>query len=140
MIRQKRVLAYITRDTDRGRELLVFEIPAVPDARVQVPARRVDPGEELEPALVREIEEESGPKHVRIVRELPGFEEHYASRYDNHGYHVVPTEEVPTRGITSSTEAGTTPATSFATAGSRSSRNFTCSSDSIPLSIYSWSR
>lgn len=94
-LRRQRVLAYITRDTDRGRELLVFEHRDHPDAAVQVPAGRLDPGEDLESGLLREIEEESGLRTVRIVRDLPGFEGHYPSRYENHGFHLVPTEELP---------------------------------------------
>ena len=30
-----------------------------------------------------------------MVRELPDFESHYESRYDNHGFHVVADEELP---------------------------------------------
>ena len=29
------------------------------------------------------------------MRELPGFERHYESRYDNHGFHLVPIVELP---------------------------------------------
>jgi 8-oxo-dGTP pyrophosphatase MutT (NUDIX family) len=94
-LRRARVLAYITRDTDRGRELLVFEQPGDPDAGVQVPAGRLDPGENLVTGLLREIAEEAGLDAVRIVRELPGFESHYESRYDNHGFHVVVDGETP---------------------------------------------
>ena len=60
-----------------------------------MPAGRLDPGEELVPALMREIEEESGLTGLRLLRELPGFEEHYPTRYENHGFHLVPTEELP---------------------------------------------
>ena len=94
-LRRQRVLAYITRDTELGRELLVFEHRDFPDAGVQVPAGRLDPGEDLESGLLREIHEEAGLTDVRIVRELPGFEEHYESRYDNHGFHLVPTADLP---------------------------------------------
>ena len=74
MTRRRRVVAYVTRDTDGGRELLVFEDPKHPHIGVQVPAGRLDPDEELEPAVLRELAEEAGLHHVRIVRELPGFE------------------------------------------------------------------
>jgi len=90
-----RVLAYITRDSDRGRELLVFEHAGMPEAGVQVPAGRLDPGEELEPGLLREIAEESGLVNVRIVGELPGSEDYYENRYENRGFHVVSDEELP---------------------------------------------
>jgi 8-oxo-dGTP pyrophosphatase MutT (NUDIX family) len=94
-LKRQRVVAYITRDSVRGRELLVFEHRDFPDAGVQVPAGRLDPGEDLEAGLLREIHEESGLTAVRVVRELPGFEEHYESRYDNHGFHLVPSVELP---------------------------------------------
>lgn len=93
-LKRQRVLAYITRDSARGRELLVFE-QEEPGSGVQVPAGRLDPGEELVPALMREIEEESGLTGLRLLRELPGFEEHYPTRYENHGFHLVATEELP---------------------------------------------
>lgn len=94
-LKRRRVVAYITRDTDQRRELLVFEQAGDPEAGVQVPAGRLDPGEELEAALLREIAEESGLTDVRITRYLPGFEDHYANRYENHGFHVVVAEETP---------------------------------------------
>ena len=95
MTRRRRVLAYITRDRDGRRELLVFDDPVHPHTGVQVPAGRLDPGEELEAGLFREIEEESGLTGVRVARELPGFEDHYSSRYENHGFHVLLDEEAP---------------------------------------------
>lgn len=88
-LKRGRVLAYITRDGVNSRELLVFDDPEHPETGLQVPAGRLDPGEELEPALLREIEEEAGLTDVRIVRELPAFESHYQSKYDNHGFHVI---------------------------------------------------
>ena len=60
-----------------------------PRIGVQVPAGRLDEGEDLESGLRRELEEEAGLKNFRLVCELPGFEEHYPSRYENHGFHVV---------------------------------------------------
>ncbi len=94
-LRRQRVLAYVTRDAEAGRELLVFEHRDYPEAGVQVPAGRLDPGEDLVPALFREIEEESGLTGLQVVRELPGFEDHYPSKYENHGYHLVPIEPLP---------------------------------------------
>lgn len=94
-LKRQRVVAYITREGENGRELLVFEHAGQPEIGVQVPAGRLDPGEELVSALLREIAEESGLDNVRIVRELPNFEIHYESRYDNHGFHLVADEELP---------------------------------------------
>jgi 8-oxo-dGTP diphosphatase len=93
--RRRRVVAYITREREGSRELLVFEHRDHPDEGLQVPAGRLEPGEELEAGLLRELEEESGLTNVRILGELPGFEDHYPSRYENHGFHVVLDEEAP---------------------------------------------
>jgi 8-oxo-dGTP diphosphatase len=88
-VKRQRVVAYVTRERNGRTELLVFEDPKHPHIGVQVPAGRLDPGEELEAGLLREIQEEAGLTNARIVGELPGFEEHYPSRYENHGFHVV---------------------------------------------------
>jgi 8-oxo-dGTP diphosphatase len=88
-VKRRRVLAYITRDCNGRTELLVFAHGDDPEIGVQVPAGRLESGEELEAGLRREIEEEAGLTNFRIVRELPGFEDHYPSRYENHGFHLV---------------------------------------------------
>jgi 8-oxo-dGTP pyrophosphatase MutT (NUDIX family) len=93
--RRQRVVAYITRERNGRTELLVFDHRDHPRAGTQVPAGRLDPGEELEAGLRREIAEEAGLTDVRVVRELPGFEDHYTSRYENHGFHVVLEEDAP---------------------------------------------
>jgi 8-oxo-dGTP pyrophosphatase MutT (NUDIX family) len=80
---------------DGRTELLVFDDPEHPYIGVQVPAGRLDAGEELEAGLLRELEEEAGLTNARIVQELPAFEDHYPSRYENHGFHVVLEEEAP---------------------------------------------
>ena len=95
MTKRRRVLAYITRERNGRTELLVFAHREYPEVGLQVPAGRLEPDEELEAGLRREIEEEAGLTNVRIVRELPGFEDHYPSRYDNHGFHVVLDREAP---------------------------------------------
>jgi 8-oxo-dGTP pyrophosphatase MutT (NUDIX family) len=88
-VKRRRVVAYVTRARDGRTELLVFEDPKHPYLGLQLPAGRLDPGEELEAGLLRELEEEAGLTNAQIVRELPGFEAHYQSRYENHGFEVV---------------------------------------------------
>ena len=95
MTRRRRVVAYVTRDRDGERELLVFDHLDYPDLGPQLPAGRLDPGEDLETGLLRELEEEAGLTRVRIVRELPGLENHYSNSYENHGFHLVLEEEAP---------------------------------------------
>jgi 8-oxo-dGTP diphosphatase len=86
-----RVLAYVTRERDGRRELLVFD-QNDPDAGTQVPAGRLEQGEELVPGLLRELEEEAGLRNVRVVRKLgtypPGALPH-GSAYTNHAYEVA---------------------------------------------------
>ena len=59
------MVAYVLR----GRELLVFEHGAFPDAGTQVPAGTVEEHEAAEVAVVREVREETG-LDTRLVREL----------------------------------------------------------------------
>ena len=90
-----RVVAYVTRERDGQKELLVFDEPAHPawvSAGTQVPAGRVDPGESLEETLLRELDEEAGLVGVSIVRKIgtyqPGTLPHGVD-YLNHAYEVA---------------------------------------------------
>lgn len=57
---KKKVLAYITRNHSGRDEVLVFLHRDHPEAGLQVPGGTVDPGEDLDEAILREIYEESG--------------------------------------------------------------------------------
>jgi 8-oxo-dGTP pyrophosphatase MutT (NUDIX family) len=81
---RRRVLAYVTRERDGRRELLVFDQEADPGAGTQVPAGRLDPGETLENGLLRELHEEAGIERATIVRELGSWN----TRYENHAFEV----------------------------------------------------
>lgn len=86
-----RVLAYVTRERDGRRELLVFDHRDDPDAGTQVPAGRLEPGEELEAGLLRELEEESGLADARVVRKFGTFALHelpHGRRYTNHAFEL----------------------------------------------------
>ena len=82
---RQRVLAYVTRERDGAKELLVFDHRDHPGAGTQVPAGRIDPGETLEECLHRELDEEAGLRG-RVVRELgrPAWPE----RYENHAFEI----------------------------------------------------
>ncbi len=88
LLLRKRVVAYVTR----GRDLLVFDHRDEPDVPTQVPAGRVDPGESLEAAVLREVEEETGVA-VTVVGELAAPEEfaqlHGPGVHESHVFHAV---------------------------------------------------
>jgi 8-oxo-dGTP pyrophosphatase MutT (NUDIX family) len=87
--RRQRVLAYVTRERDGVRELLVFDHRDYPDAGTQVPAGRLDPGESLEEGLRRELHEEAGLEHLTVLRELDWPDEFLAdSEYEQHAFEV----------------------------------------------------
>jgi 8-oxo-dGTP pyrophosphatase MutT (NUDIX family) len=90
------VVAYVTREREGVKQLLVFDHRDRPEAGTQVPAGRIDPGETLEECLRRELREETGLEHVRIVRELE-MDGNWLDeqRYENHAYEVAPDGEVP---------------------------------------------
>jgi len=91
-----KVLAYITRERDGRRELLVFTHRDDPEAGVQVPAGTVEPGEPIEDALFREIREESGLTDAQLVRQLA---EHEEVEWDNnrHVFHLIAPNGAPDR-------------------------------------------
>jgi 8-oxo-dGTP diphosphatase len=98
---RRRVIAYVTRERDGRRELLVFDHRDYPEAGTQVPAGRLDPGETLQEGLLRELHEEAGLHDVRIRGEIAGPEEFDrllpGSRYANHVFHLEPIQELPDR-------------------------------------------
>ena len=61
-----RVAAYVIRQLARP-ELLVFDHLGMPQAGTQIPAGGVQPGEELERAVLREVAEETGLVTARVV-------------------------------------------------------------------------
>jgi 8-oxo-dGTP pyrophosphatase MutT (NUDIX family) len=86
-----RVVAYVTRVRDGRRELLVFDHRDHPDAGTQVPAGRLEAGEDLEAGLARELHEEAGLDDARIVRRLGEFDGEalgHGVGYRNHVYEL----------------------------------------------------
>jgi len=62
-----KVTAFVTRESDRGRELVLLEHP---NAGIQIPAGTVEPGETPAQAVMREAREETGLDHLSIRRYL----------------------------------------------------------------------
>ncbi|EQC45187.1 NUDIX domain protein [Bacteriovorax sp. BSW11_IV] len=73
MITKNKVLAYIFRNNNGVKELLVFDHRDFKDVSPQVPAGTVDDGEPFEVAAVREVYEESGLKFERPTSFLGSF-------------------------------------------------------------------
>ncbi|WP_443333840.1 NUDIX domain-containing protein [Streptomyces sp. CB02488] len=70
MIRPRiRVAAYAVRHR-AAPEVLVFDHVGMPEAGTQVPAGGVEPGEEPEEAVLREVAEETGLLTVAVVRQI----------------------------------------------------------------------
>jgi ADP-ribose pyrophosphatase YjhB (NUDIX family) len=92
---RQRVVAYVTRDREGRTELLTIEHEKYPEEGIQVPAGRLDLGENLEDGLRRELAEETGLERVRIVRELPEFESTYENFCENHAFHLVVEQKTP---------------------------------------------
>ena len=62
-----KVTAFITRDLKDHREILVFQHPT---AGIQLPAGTVEPGEDIETAVIREAQEETGIQTFRLQSHL----------------------------------------------------------------------
>ncbi|PFN28423.1 NUDIX hydrolase [Bacillus cereus] len=96
MLYKKKVHAYITREKEGIMQLLVFKHRDIPEAGVQVPGGTVDEGETLEAAVLREIQEESGLRHLCIERLLADYIIHVKEKKEyqkRHFFHVtLPTD------------------------------------------------
>ena len=67
----QKVTAFIIREKDGVKELLVFKHPT---AGVQIPAGTVEKGEDIETAVKREVYEETGLRFVEVENYLGCFE------------------------------------------------------------------
>ena len=63
----EKVTAFITRDTPRQREVLVFEHPV---GMIQIPAGTVEVGESVAEAALREAQEETGLTSLTLLAYL----------------------------------------------------------------------
>ncbi|MBA3384831.1 MAG: NUDIX domain-containing protein [Actinobacteria bacterium] len=116
-----RVLAYVTREREGRKELLVFDHRDYPSAGTQVPAGRLEPGEELEAGLLRELEEESGLANAHVTHQFGTFaprELLHGRRYTNHAFELE-APGAPDTGSTSLPGTETTPGSCSSTGGCR---------------------
>jgi ADP-ribose pyrophosphatase YjhB (NUDIX family) len=86
-IRYPKAVAYITRETQGRKQLLVFTHCDHPDAGVQVPAGTAHEGEELEATLFREVKEETGLSGLHLERKLAVHDYIHPDTYNIHERH-----------------------------------------------------
>ncbi|MFZ7806662.1 NUDIX hydrolase [Bacillus thuringiensis] len=92
MLYKKKVHAYITREKEGFMQLLVFKHRDIHEAGIQVPGGTVDEGETLEAAILREVQEESGLRHLCIERFLADYIIHVKEKQEyekRHFFHVT---------------------------------------------------
>ncbi|MHB0801053.1 NUDIX domain-containing protein [Bacillus thuringiensis] len=92
MLYKKKVHAYITREKEGVMQLLVFKHRDIHEAGIQVPGGMVDEGETLEAAILREVQEESGLRHLCIERFLADYIIHVKEKQEyekRHFFHVT---------------------------------------------------
>ncbi|MFV0937648.1 MULTISPECIES: NUDIX hydrolase [Bacillus cereus group] len=92
MLYKKKVHAYITREKEGVMQLLVFKHRDIHEAGIQVPGGTVDEGETLEVAILREVQEESGLRHLCIERFLADYIIHVKEKQEyekRHFFHVT---------------------------------------------------
>jgi len=94
-----KVIAYIFRNKDKKKEILVFKHRDFPQAGLQVIGGTVDPGEDKIPALIREIYEEAGLIFSEYDNIKKIGETHYQRRDNgeiNHRhYYIIEKNDLP---------------------------------------------
>ena len=97
--RKSKALAYITRQSSQGFELLVHVHKDFPEAGVQVPAGTIDADETAEQACLREAFEESGIQNLQVASVLGDTE--IIADWDNgnthhrHFFHLIAPGSLP---------------------------------------------
>ncbi len=71
-------------------QLLVFKHRDIHEAGIQVPGGTVDEGETLEAAILREVQEESGLRHLCIERFLADYIIHMKEKQEYEKRHFFP--------------------------------------------------
>ena len=64
----KKKYMHILQEKKRGYAITCFKHRDIHEAGIQVPGGTVDEGETLEAAILREVQEESGLRHLCIER------------------------------------------------------------------------
>ena len=93
-----KVAGFIIQPNENSEIEILGFLMNVPVAMYRIVGGNVDPGEKIEEALFREIEEESGLKNLRIIRKL-GIQRYYKAYIDanveRHDFLLIPTDRLP---------------------------------------------
>lgn len=95
-----KVLAYITRQQDKKRQLLIFSHLGFPEAGLQVPGGSVESEEDLQTAVLREVAEEAGLTEFSAIDYLGEkfFVAHTKREiHQRHFFHLVINGQSPDR-------------------------------------------
>ena len=95
---KQKILAYLIREDKGKQQLLVFIHRDYPEAGIQVPGGTVEEGEQLETALLRELEEEAGLERLSVRNKVTEtvFYNSYTKEYQNrHIFFVQACTELP---------------------------------------------
>jgi 8-oxo-dGTP pyrophosphatase MutT (NUDIX family) len=94
----QKVVAYITRQTEHGVEMLVFRHPRHVKTPIQVPQGTVENGESVLNALWRELEEETGRSDWTLVGQIAKVPFHATWRdewQERHVFHLTAAADAP---------------------------------------------
>ncbi len=97
-VRYRKAVAYITREIEGRKQLLVFTHRENPEAGVQVPAGTAHDGEEIEATLFREVEEETGLTGLHLERKLAVRDythPHTGNIHERHFFHLNAPPDTP---------------------------------------------
>jgi 8-oxo-dGTP pyrophosphatase MutT (NUDIX family) len=97
-VRYRKAIAYITREVEGRKQLLVFTHRDQPEAGVQVPAGTAHDGEEIEAALFREVEEETGLTGLLLKGKLAQYDYRHpvtGNIHERHVFHMLAPHDTP---------------------------------------------
>ncbi|NJM41374.1 MAG: NUDIX domain-containing protein [Anaerolineae bacterium] len=96
---KRKAVAYAIRTRPNQKpELLVMRFHDMPDMPYRFPGGSVEPGEQPEQGMARELREEAGIKTFRLMRKL-GIQHYFKSRFrvhvERHDYLIQVAHETP---------------------------------------------
>ncbi len=93
-----KVVAYITRETEHGAELLVFRHPRHIKTPIQVPQGTVEDGEPVIDGLWRELKEETGRSDFVLLRQIakvPFYADWREEWQERNVFHLAAPADIP---------------------------------------------